>query len=718
MSLSPARSSSLKPLLPLSGLTARRLGGSCAVMLLLLFAAQGCAGCGEDPNNASNLSQGGTGELLTTPAQVAFTRVSVGEEDVRTLTLRNLSSESLTIFEVQFRPGPEGDISAMTLEGLPATPFTLAGMGMQDLRVRYAPTDTTRGRGEIVIASSDPDFTSQSPLVVPVETLANSPELQTSPPAVRFSKRGVGSEAASQTLQITNSGSAPLKILEAPIYVGGRDFSIELPARTYPLTLLPFDAVGLQASPLDYQLELDVKYDPLGSGEDSGDIVIRSNDVSDPDPQRPETGLRNVPVSASSNVPCLLLDSVARNIGQVPVGKLIEETVRLENCGSQPLFIESVRIRENSNQNEYALALGEWDLDGSGDLDQAVEIAPGEQDTFVVEYVAEGEGTDRAVLEVYSNDPVTPVQEVTIVARGAIGDCPIASAVASIKGQSEARPTLSAAPLDYVVLNGSASSDPDGVIPLEQENWIWEVLSAPDDAIVELREADQAPGDPRYREARLLLTGEYEFGLRVIDAQRFDSCNQAVVRVNALSNEKLVVELTWTNPEDPDETDDIGSDVDLHLVKLGPGEWFKSPYDIYFRNANSGPGSENNGIWNPESPSLDIDDVNGLGPETIQLNDPQPCQWYGIGAHYYGQRFGTAFVTVRVYINQKLAFEKINKPLTNGNQFWDVGRVHMGADNQFNQLEVDTVSPGPLSGPPQVTEAMRQSGLCTEANLY
>ncbi len=689
-------------------------------MMLAFTLMTGCGDCDEPGpnNNTSNITQGGTGELITVPSQVAFTRVAVDSTGTQPLTLRNLSSNPLTIFEVQFRPGEGGDISALSLSGVPQTPFVIPGQGAQELAVTYAPQDITQGRGEIVIESSDPDFTSQSPLVVKVETIANRPELQVSPSQVRFTKQAPTAPATTQVLQITNAGSAPLILFEAPEIDGGQqDFSLNLPARTYPLTLLPFDPDKAEESPRDYELAVDVRYRPLNDTARDGEILIRSNDLTTPSPDNAEVGLTSVPVSASSDVPCLAVDSLARNLGQVPVGKLITDTIRVENCGSQPLLINSIRIKENSDDAEYELALGDWDLDNNGDVDQDIEIAPGDFDLFAVDYTPTQEGTDQATIEVFSNDPVTPAQEIVMLARGAVGACPQASAVGSVKGSGTAgRPSVGAAPLDYIVLDGTPSTDEDGSLPLDPNNWEWEVLSAPQDALVQLRDSDQAPGDPRYKEVRVLLTGEYEFGLKVTDNQGFESCNQAVVKVSALPNEKLSIELTWTNPEDPDESDDDGSDVDLHLTKLGPGKWFESPYDVYFRNPNSGPGSENSGIWGPESPSLDIDDVDGVGPETIQLNDPANCQWYGIGVHYYSQTYGTAFATIRVYIDGRLAFEKLNKPLTRGGQFWDVGRIHW---DSRQVLEVDELRPAaPQGEEPLVTTNMSESGLCTEAMLY
>ncbi|MFB6373528.1 MAG: hypothetical protein ABEN55_10530, partial [Bradymonadaceae bacterium] len=217
------------------------------------------------------------------------------------------------------------------------------------------------------------------------------------------------------------------------------------------------------------------------------------------------------------------------------------------------------------------------------------------------------------------------------------------------------------------------------------------------------------------KEFRLVTAGTYEIGLTVKDNDGFSSCEEAVAQITAIPNEKIHVELTWTNPEDPDENDDNGSDVDVHMVKMGPGKWFQSPYDIYFRNPNNG-GDGGSGIWNPENPSLDIDDTEGRGPENIQMDDPANCQWYAVGVHYYEQKFGTAYATIRIYVNEKLVFEKLNQPLQNTGEFWDVARIHWSSGRVYGVDELYTIAPSGQE--PAVTNSMKSSDLCTEKSLY
>jgi len=61
-------------------------------------------------------------------------------------------------------------------------------------------------------------------------------------------------------------------------------------------------------------------------------------------------------------------------------------------------------------------------------------------------------------------------------------------------------------------------------------------------------------------------------------------------------------------------------------------------------------------------------------------------------------------------------FEKINKPMIRGGQFWDVARIHWDSGRVY---EVDNLLEAAPSGTnPPVTAGMATSGLCTNQGLY
>jgi len=673
------------------------------LLLLALALTLGTISCGDDtPVGAAK-----AGRIQVIPNPIAFAQVNIGESEELAVSVSNQASQTLTVFEMRLEARDGGSISGLELINAPTGEFRIEGQDAISFVVRYTPQEGVNNvRGKLVFVSSDDRYSRESPLVVNVDTLGNQPRLQLNPSIVRFTRQSPGARET-QKLGLRNIGSAPLVIWSEPSYGGGQDFRLTVPSKTYPFELPIFDADAAISNPGDYEMILDVEYAPLGNGLDSGEIFIITNDRTGQNTADSDRFTTIVEVAANADAPCILVNGTTRNFGQVPIGGAGVEVVVVSNCGTQNLEISSIRLTRNSPDNEFNLELGGLDANRDGELDTLLVLRPAEERTFAVKYTPAQEGSDTGTIIIGSNDPVQPELELSLIARGSNGVCPIASAGAYIRGGTQIlRQSMTAAPLQYIVLDGSASRDEDGRVV----EYFWEFVRTPPGVSPQLTPTQQDPQglDGSKREFRLLTAGVYEIELSVRDNDGFMSCEPAKVSVVAIPNEKILIELTWTNPEDPDETDNIGSDVDIHLVKMGPGKWFEAPYDIYFRNPESN--------WGPETPSLDIDDRDGLGPENIQMNDPANCEWYAIGAHYYKQLFGTAYVTVRVYINSALVFEKINKPMTRGGQFWDVARIHWDSGQVY---EVDNLlEAAPTGSAPAVHSSMQNSGLCTNQNLY
>jgi hypothetical protein len=663
--------------------------------------------CG-DPNE----SIGGVeaGELSASPLRVAFPQVNLGETATEPVTLFNNGSEALTIYEIAFEARDGGSIEDLRLTDAPSGEFRIEPGGMRGFNVEFTPRSERPSRGQIRVRSSDPTYGPSNPFIILVDTLAVRPELEVQPPVVRFA-RSLPGNRHEQNVRLINVGSAPLTIFEAPTYTGGTDFRLEAINREFPLTLDIFDAADAEANPQKYILDLKVIYSPGGTNDDQGEIIIISNDVRNPLPSNPERGVRRVEVAANADAACILVDGRIRNFGQVPIGGVGTDTVTVTNCGSQQLVVSNITVTENPAR--FALMLGDLDANGDGRLDRDLTLAPGQNRTFMVRFTPVEAGTERGAVVISSNDPVQPELELELVGRGSDGECPVAVAEGTIRGVSSRPATqLSAVPLQYIILDASRSYDPDGSVV----SYEWEVLERPQGTIVQLGPTQEDPGNTNQarREFRLFTAGVYKIGLFVIDNEGFRSCEQAVVTIAAIPNQSVHIELTWTNPEDPNEGDDVGSDLDLHLVKMGPGRWFEAPFDIYFANPNR----SGEPIWNPEDPSLDIDVTTGAGPENITMDNPADCQWYAVGVHYFREMFGTAFATIRIYINSNLVYERLFQPMSRGGQFWDVARIHWQG-GRATVFDVDVLAPAsPGQQRPAVTEDMRESGLCTAAELY
>lgn len=683
------------------------------VTLVTLLAVGACS---DDANFAERAS----GALQVTPYTVTFPQTRLGESNEQLMAVVNLADEPLTIYDIVLEGREGGTVADIEMLDLGPRPLVIEGKGQTLFRLRYTASARGANRGVLKFQSSDARYTRNNPLTVSVDTLENRAQLSTEPGQVRFARLPVG-QRASQILAVRNVGTAPLTIFEAPGYSGGEDFRVSLPEGVaYPVELDVFDPEKAALNPERYQLDVEVRYAPTGSNADTGEISLVTSDASQPHPTAPGRGLSIVSVRANADAPCIMVDRRTRNFNQVPIGGQARDVVTVTNCGSEELVLTQVALTANSATGAFEMDLGNWDADGDGQLDNPRRIAARESTTFQIVYTPVEEVTDRGQITLFSNDLAQPELVLDLVGRGSLGQCPNAVAGASIRGVSATpRTSLSAVPLQYVILDGGQSNDPDGQV----REYNWEVVSRPQGTIVQLgpTREDRDNQDPSRREFRLLTAGRYELALTVTDDQGFASCNRALVTITAIPNERLHIELTWTNPEDPDESDAVGSDLDMHFVKMGPGRWFEAPYDIYFRNPNRG--NDNvAGPWNPENPSLDIDDTSGAGPENITMDNPQACQWYAIGAHYYQEMFGTAYATIRIYVNGELRFEELHKPMTRGGQFWDVARIHWDG-TQATIVDSGRILPAiPAGGAPEVTPEMRAEaqgqGLCTAAGLY
>ena len=127
------------------------------------------------------------------------------------------------------------------------------------------------------------------------------------------------------------------------------------------------------------------------------------------------------------------------------------------------------------------------------------------------------------------------------------------------------------------------------------------------------------------------IVGEYPLRLDVMDGNGFTAGCDVLVR--AVSDEGLRVEVFW---------DSAGTDMDVHVMDPAGTRWF-TPLDCHYANCRSslpwgGPGTEDN-------PRLDIDDVNGFGPENINIQEPVPGT-YRVAIDAFR---GRGNVSVRIY---------------------------------------------------------------------
>jgi hypothetical protein len=259
---------------------------------------------------------------------------------------------------------------------------------------------------------------------------------------------------------------------------------------------------------------------------------------------------------------------------------------------------------------------------------------------------------------------------------------------------------------DIVVLDGSASSDPDGPggVPVRYE---WVVVERPDGSVSQPVERFFEPGapggggpedDPLTPTAVFFvdLPGAFTFELRVTDEDGLTAPSEACpadasVNIRATQVEDLHVQLIWDTPADPDETDERGTDLDVHLRHPDAEDFFDMRLDCFSMNTNPDWGEPGDPA---DDPSLDFDDINGAGPENISISRVQDTD--RLGAPYEAAVFyfddadlGPTDATLRIYRDGDLAFDATRR-LDRPGLLWHAASIHTGAEPRV--VEVDEIS--------------------------
>jgi len=232
-------------------------------------------------------------------------------------------------------------------------------------------------------------------------------------------------------------------------------------------------------------------------------------------------------------------------------------------------------------------------------------------------------------------------------------------------------------PLVAVTLTGNGS-DPDGGVIA---SWRWELVSAPTGASGTFSAASS-----RITQFTPNLVGVYTVRLTITDDEgQTASCTTTVTA----TGEGIRVEVSWNTSS---------TDVDTHLLRRAGGTgWFNSPMDCYY--ANRVPSWDAAGT--ADDPRLDIDDVDGFGPENINLDAPITGSTYRVGIHYY-RGTGASSVTVRIYCGDvsTTPARTYTRNLLNGaagsdaNDFWRVADVRWEGGDACTITDLNTLTTG------------------------
>jgi hypothetical protein len=668
-----------------------------SVSMALLFAASNCGG-----GKASRLPK-----LEIDPSET-----DAEIDSSYPLTVRNTGDKELTLTA---RPvllnvkGCEGEDTAITNpftltlpEGLafpvqisPQSGVTVAGMPSQVvLTVAYTPIPTPKEcqrEASLTIHSNDPNHPT---LVVNLRVVRAEPNIEADPPVVDlgFVLEGKGTEGV---VNLLNTGLGDL-FLSKITFVGQLGFSMQWRCDLVDGgTSEEWTAIGDVAQTIGSDLckpiliprnevfQVPVKYQASSPDKAEATLIVESND---PDYKAGE-GLE-VLVHANWGGPRLCVIPTPIDLGSVvvPTGFGSMEVV-LESCGDEEVQVSAVGFSDDTHKDFQLDAQPLGQISASTPL----KLAPGQKSkAFYVKCVPESLNLDQ--------DGKLVVDTGTLVVQNS-------SPTELVKVPMSCLPSkLECVECNFEVRAGSKKGEilQDGASIIPQQKLYFKDTSydksTVNNGIASRKWTPTQPEDsvsvflPNDVASEVIfqpnIVGDYVITLDVENRQGCaDTCS---FNVKVEPPEGCHVELTWSTPGDPDQTDEClgcGSDVDLHVVHpLATGNMqdpsgetygYCDPlYDCNWMMPHP--------VWDvvhasdpKHQPNLDRDDQEGAGPENFTYSVPETDKCYRIGVFYYNDKgFGNSYPTVRVYINSSTpVYERTATKGFGMSSMWDVGEV-------------------------------------------
>jgi hypothetical protein len=242
----------------------------------------------------------------------------------------------------------------------------------------------------ILLNGCESDFELSPILAIPTIP-EDSPNITIDPREINFGALNADGDWAVETIVLGNNGSETLYIDDIQLSIASHVFTIS------PLS-------GEDVLERDETATFTVTYDPSTYEENSNLIQILSND---PDEYR-----AHISINGSGDAPIISLDPAEYEFGNTLVGceKVLEITI--SNTGNVDLIIDRIDYFIT-----YPADLGIYDFENTyGPLPWI--LSPDESLLLEIFYYPTDLDIDYGTIEVYSNDPLTPIANADQSAAG------------------------------------------------------------------------------------------------------------------------------------------------------------------------------------------------------------------------------------------------------------------------------------------------------------
>jgi hypothetical protein len=683
---------------------------------LSIVLSLGLSGCGGDNGNKNPFNLSNLGEIQLDPQQTVYAveigQVTIGEFLDFPIRIVNVGTADLTVssIQVEYEVPAEGDThgDAFVLEtGGIEEPVVIAPLGGLDgstgveehnVTIRFTRQQDYLGR--VATLTIESDSRSDEKLKIEFSEQNTTAVAQVGPAVLDFGVVPIDDEGE-RFVQAVNTGATDL-IIDGFRLSGNSDFAFHVGEMSWPSSEETLFKVSLPEPivvPEGEVVQLRVTFSPKNPEAAAGEVVIYANDTK---------GEHPVTLLANQNVPCVQITPSEVAFGGKLVGTKSELPVEISSCGAAPLKIYGARMDEEKSATDFILRYDNIDgIDPETGIDPLAPLVleVNESIELIVEYVPDSISPldaenkpipDEGILLIDTNG-IEGAVEVSVSGAGINVACPIA--IATVKEGEEVIPQTT------LHLQGDQSYSPSG---LNIKNWLWSVEQVLGSTSIFI--PSPTFNNPVFE---VNVAGYYEFTLVVTDSANVESCEPAVIPVVVVPDEAIHVELLWTTAGDldmEDEGEGNGSDMDLHFAhpfSNGPDidgflsfpggalnnpstvgdPWFDTTFDCFWYNKEP-----NWGTFNPEfndNPSLDLDDIDGWGPENLNINIPEEGITYRVGVHYWDDHgFGESLATVRVYIYGVLDTEVVDVPVVD-RDMWFVAEIPWVAGTTKTQILLD-----------------------------
>jgi len=310
-------------------------------------------------------------------ANLVFERCPGTGPEAQQVTIFNTGGGLLLVHDVEETMGS----SSFSISPNPSPPFAILPGAHVALTVLYEPSSPGLSQGNLRITSNDID---EGVLDLPMEGRGGAPVVHATLEAKGWFGHVPLGAYQTLELQIINQGLCNLIINDVQQAFGSTEFSVGeidgVPA--FPVTIFAGEAVSVM-----------MKYEPEDHGADAATFNILSNDFWNSSVAVALTGECDPPVLSISG---------SLDFGEVCPGGAAEKELSLCNTGVSDLVVDSVGF--DPACDDFTIVNNPFPAVVSHDFCLPV----------TVRYTPSGVGDHECTLEIVSNDPTSPVLQVTV----------------------------------------------------------------------------------------------------------------------------------------------------------------------------------------------------------------------------------------------------------------------------------------------------------------